>query len=90
MNKFIVIRLFNIIIKKKIFTNIYMEERGLMMVLHSSVIGLVLYAIMLFGLQQPPEIAENRSIVLAAVILIYMVVFGHGLPNKINNKLWGI
>lgn len=64
-----------------------MEERGLMMVLHSSVIGLVLYAIMLFGLQQPPEIAENRSIVLAAVILIYMVVFGHGLPNKINNKL---
>tara|TARA_B100000401_G_scaffold104308_3_gene67614 strand:- start:12109 stop:12303 length:195 start_codon:yes stop_codon:yes gene_type:complete len=64
-----------------------MEERGLMMVLHSSVIGLVLYAIMLFGLQQPPEIAENRSVVLAAVILIYMVVFGHGLPNKINNKL---
>jgi len=59
-------------------------ERGLMMVLHSLIIGLVLYAIMIFGLGQQAVIAENRSILIAAVILIYMILFGHGLPGKLN------
>lgn len=62
-------------------------ERGLMMVLHSAVIGVVLYLLMVFVFQQNPRIAENRSILIAAVVLIYMILFGHGLPSKINKNL---
>lgn len=56
-------------------------ERGLMMVAHSTVIGSILYIIMFYGLQQSQPVAENRSILMAAFILIYMILFGHGLPK---------
>jgi hypothetical protein len=59
-----------------------------MMLLHSIVIGLVLYVIMLYGLNQNSHVAENRSLVLAALALIYMIMFGHGLPGKINSNLF--
>ena len=62
-------------------------ERGLEMVLHSVIIGLILYMLMVFVLKQKEEVAENRSILIAAILLIYMIVFGHGFPNKINNNL---
>lgn len=62
-------------------------ERGLEMVLHSVIIGLILYMLMVFVLKQKEEVAENRSILITAFVLIYMVVFGHGLPNKINNDI---
>jgi hypothetical protein len=59
-------------------------ERGLTMVLHSVIIGIVLYFIMTLGLQQEAIVAENRSILIASGVLIYMIIFGHGLPTKIN------
>jgi hypothetical protein len=62
-------------------------ERGMTMVFHSVIIGFILYFIMIFGLGQQSNVAENRSILIAAVILIYMIVFGHGLPVKINNYI---
>jgi ACR3 family arsenite efflux pump ArsB len=64
-----------------------MKERGLIMVLHSAVIGLILYIVMVFLFKQRPAIAENRSILIAAVVLIYMILFGHGMPNKLNGNL---
>jgi len=63
-------------------------KSGKMMLLHSLIIGLVLYVIMLFGFKQRPIVAENRSILLAALILIYMILFGHGLPKTINKDLF--
>jgi len=62
-------------------------ERGLEMVLHSVIIGVLLYLIMLYLLKQNQSVAENRSIVIAAIILIYMIVFGHGMPTSINKNL---
>jgi len=62
-------------------------ERGLMMLLHSIIIGFILYFIMIFLLKQDKSVAENRSILLASVILIYMILFGHGLPLKLNKTL---
>ena len=62
-------------------------ESGLTMVLHSVIIGILLYLIMLYILKQKQIVAENRSIVLAAIILIYMISFGHGLPTSINKNL---
>lgn len=63
-------------------------ERGLMMLLHSVIISVVLYLIMVFGLKQKQSVAENRSLLLGAVILSYMLLFGHGLPTHINNELF--
>ena len=64
-----------------------MSERGLVMVLHCAIIGAVLYAVMVFALHQSAAVAENRSIVIAAAVLMYMIVFGHGLPGRINSQL---
>jgi hypothetical protein len=64
-----------------------MIERGLIMVLHSVVIGIVLYLLMVFVFNQNTKMAEYRSILVAAVVLIYMILFGHGLPTKLNKDL---
>ena len=58
-----------------------------MMVLHSVVIGLVLYLLMVFVFNQSPKMAEYRSVLVAAVVLIYMILFGHGLPTRLNNDV---
>jgi hypothetical protein len=63
-------------------------ESGLTMLLHSAVIGVILYVFMVYVLKQRQVVAENRSVVLAAVVLIYMVMFGHGMPNKVNKDLF--
>jgi hypothetical protein len=62
-------------------------ERGFNMVLHSVIIGVLLYVLMRFGLGQQAIVAENRSILIAAFVLIYMILFGHGLPLKINRSI---
>jgi hypothetical protein len=62
-------------------------ERGLTMIVHSVIIGFILYLIMTFLLGQKQAIAEDRSILIAAVILVYMVLFGHGLPTSINKNI---
>lgn len=63
-------------------------ENGRMMVLHSAIIGILLYLFMIYILDQKQIVAENRSILLAAFVLIYMILFGHGLPNSINKNLF--
>ena len=62
-------------------------ERGLSMLLHSLIIGLLLYFFMVFALGQNSAVAENRSILIAALVLIYMILFGHGLPKFINKNI---
>lgn len=66
------------------------HESGRMMILHSVIIGLVLYFVMTLGLGQNQSVAENRSILLAALILAYMILFGHGLPtlSSIHSNLY--
>jgi len=63
-------------------------ESGLTMLLHSAIIGVILYIFMVYVLKQRQVVAENRSIVLAAIVLIYMIVFGHGMPTKVNSDLF--
>jgi len=63
-------------------------EGGLMMVLHSLLIGVLLYLFMIYVLGQKQVVAENRSILLAALILAYMILFGHRLPTSINKNLF--
>lgn len=62
-------------------------ERGLMMLMHSVIIGILLYLFMIYILGQRQIVAENRSILLASLMLVYMILFGHGLPTSINRHL---
>ena len=55
-------------------------EQGRVMLLHAVVIGFVLYLFMIYVLRQAPGVAENRSLIIAALVLIYMILFGHKLP----------
>jgi preprotein translocase subunit YajC len=63
-------------------------ENGRTMLLHSVIIGILLYLFMFFILGQRQTVAENRSILLAALALVYMILFGHGLPGSINKNLF--
>ena len=63
-------------------------EDGRMMLLHSIIIGIFLYFFMFLILGQKQVVAENRSILISASILIYMILFGHELPTSINKNLF--
>jgi hypothetical protein len=63
-------------------------EKGRTMVLHSVIIGIFLYLFMIFILGQNQNVAENRSILLSAFVLMYMILFGHGLPTSLNKNLF--
>lgn len=56
-----------------------------MMMLHSIIIGIILYVFMIIVLGEKTGVAERRSILIASVVLIYMILFGHGMPVKLNN-----
>jgi len=67
---------------------LYMDERALIMVLHSLIIGILLYIFMVYGLKQNYVVAETRSVFIGGLVLIYMVLFGHKLPRKVNKLLF--
>jgi hypothetical protein len=62
-------------------------SHGLEHLLHASIFGIVLYLIMVFILGQKSETAESRSILISSLVLVYMVMYGHGLPLSINRNL---
>lgn len=57
-----------------------------MMLLHSILFGIFIYIFMIY-LGQSKVMAENRSILISALVLVYMILFGHGLPTSINKNL---
>ena len=64
------------------------QERGFMHLLHSVVIGVVLYLVLVYGLKWSAGKSENMSVFVGGLALVYMVMFGHGLPTKINSNLF--
>ena len=64
------------------------QERGLMHLLHSAVIGVILYLVLVYGLKWSAGKSENMSVFVGGLALVYMVMFGHGLPTKINSNLF--
>ena len=58
-----------------------------MMYIHSVIIAIVLYVIMKFILKQPEMMAQDRSILMGALALVYMILFGHKLPTHINTNI---
>lgn len=59
-------------------------EEVLIHIFHAFIITIILYVLMKFLLRQSQTMALNRSILVGAIALIYMILFGHGLPTHIN------
>jgi putative effector of murein hydrolase len=59
-------------------------DTALSHLLHSVIITVILYIIMKFFLNQSETMSLNRSILIGALALIYMILFGHGLPTHLN------
>lgn len=62
-------------------------ESGLMMILHSALLGILLYLVLFYVLKQKQVVSENRAILFFAVALIYMILFGHKLPYSLNKNI---
>lgn len=62
-------------------------DRGLTMIVHAAIIGIILYLIMRYVLKQEVPVAEDRSVLIFAVVVMYMVLFGHGMPTTINHNI---
>ena len=62
-------------------------ESGFTMFIHSVIITAILYVIMKFILKQSDMVAQDRSILIGALILVYMILFGHSLPTHINRNI---
>ena len=54
-------------------------ESHRVMILHSFIIGLFLYFIMLFIFKNNQVKATTRSILIGTIVLIYMILFGYNL-----------
>jgi hypothetical protein len=65
-----------------------MNESGIYMLLHSVIIGILLYVTMKYVMSQKNEVALDRSILISSIILFYMILFGHNLPGKINKNIY--
>ena len=63
-------------------------EKGRTMIVHSVIIGILSYIFMIYILGQSQMVAENRSILFGSFVLMYMILFGHGLPTSINQNLF--
>ena len=59
-------------------------------VFHSIVLGVVLYLGMVYLLKQEQDKACARSILLAGVALVYMIMFGHNFPPMQLNPSLGL
>jgi putative effector of murein hydrolase len=57
-------------------------ENALSHLFHASIITIILYVIMKFILKQTDTMSLNRSILIGALALIYMILFGHGMPTQ--------
>lgn len=62
-------------------------DSGIMMFVHALIITIILYIIMKYIFKQSNPVAQDRSILIGAIVLIYMLLFGHGLPNHINPNI---
>ena len=63
-------------------------EGGFTMFIHSEIITVILYVIMKFLLKQSDMVAQDRSILIGALTLVYMILFGHSLPTHINKNIF--
>lgn len=56
--------------------------------LHSVILGVLLYFVMVFILKQSYSMAQDRSMLIAGLAFVYMMLFGHSLPKSVNRNIF--
>jgi uncharacterized MnhB-related membrane protein len=64
------------------------SEDPLMMLVHATLAGVLLYLAMTYLLGQAEHVAITRSVFGGLLVGLYMVTFGHGLPKQVNPSLF--
>ena len=54
---------------------------ALKMIPHAIGVGISAYIAMVLILGQSPEVAQKRSIILASMLFVYMMIFDHKMPS---------
>jgi len=63
-------------------------ESGFSHVIHTLVMSIVFYVILVYVLKQSRDSSIDKSILLGTILLMYMILFGHHLPtNGINPNI---
>ena len=62
-------------------------EGGLTMLWHSIIISLIFYVIFKYLVKTSYSKSVNRSLLIGSISLIYMILFGHKLPIKLNKNI---
>jgi len=62
-------------------------ENSLVHFSHAVIISVLAYIGMTYGLKQTQEVAQDRSVLIGALALVYMVLYGHGYPSAINRNI---
>lgn len=70
------------------YFNYFIMHGAMNHLFHSILFGVLLYFVMVFILKQPYDVAQDRSMLFAALALAYMILFGHSLPNHINKNIF--
>jgi hypothetical protein len=60
---------------------------SLEMVFHGALVGVVVYVICKFFFKDSEAKCMTRAVGLGLVVALYMVMFGHGPPTKLNPNL---
>ncbi len=55
-------------------------------IMHSAVLVFVLFFVMKM-MGQSESMAMSRSVLIGALALAYMIMYGHRMPGKINSRL---
>ena len=63
-------------------------EGPLEMVLHGAVVAVIVYVVCKFLFKESESKCMTRSVALGLVVALYMVVFGHRMPGKVNPNLF--
>ena len=68
--------------------NLLGSLNGLNHLWHSAILLVVSYVVMTQALKQSSNVAFDRSVILASLALIYMIMFGHQFPpGNLNPNL---
>lgn len=64
-----------------------MAEGGFIMLLHAFVIGAFVYVFYKYVGKKSELVSQDNAVFWGGFLLVYMVLFGHGLPTRINPNI---
>ena len=64
------------------------EENVINIQLYSLMIGLIVFVVMKYFLKKDIKNCQNTSTIIGSLVVIYIVLFGLGLPTEVNRNIF--